>query len=203
MEFPEGVGEADFLAAVENAVTWLAPSFVFGSYDVDDIRQEAFLAAAKALPRYDPGGAGPDGLPRRKLENFIYTAVKNGLINVKRDLYRRADPPCVVCHRSAGHRSDHPSGEWCRHYLEWKKRNDAKASLQQPLGLERVPDERQGRASEVEEGVATAELLRLIDERLPVELRATYLQMRAGRAVPKARRLEVEEAVKGIVGEGP
>ncbi len=44
-------------------------------------------------------------------------------------------------------------------------------------------------------------MLQLIDEYLPVELRAAYLQLRAGKAVPKAQRRAVEAAIKEILGQ--
>ncbi len=43
-------------------------------------------------------------------------------------------------------------------------------------------------------------MLTRIDTHLDVELRATYLQMRAGKAVPKAKRQVVEAAVREILG---
>ena len=51
-----------------------------------------------------------------------------------------------------------------------------------------------------EDDIQMRELLARIDERLPVAIRATYLQMRAGKSVPKARRAEVEAAVRVILG---
>ena len=44
----------------------------------------------------------------------------------------------------------------------------------------------------VEEEASLAEILAIIDESLDLDLRAAYLQMRAGQFAPKARRLEVE-----------
>lgn len=195
LSYPEGVTEELFLAAVDNAVRLLAPNFTFGYYDVDDIRQEATLFAIEALPRYDTS---------RPLDNFLYVHIRNRLTNLKRNEYRRTDSPCALCHRPEGNRSRHPSGEFCARYLGWKKRNDAKANLSRPLDLDHIADEHESgtRAeSEVEGDAQTRELLGLIDENLPVEMRATYLQMRAGKSVPKARRTAVERVIRQILGE--
>lgn len=53
--------------------------------------------------------------------------------------------------------------------------------------------------SSVVEDIETRELLALIDAKLPVELRLTYLQMQAGETVPKTKRIAVEKAVCDIV----
>src|SRR5947208_703774 len=91
MHLPPNKTEAQVVEAIEKAVGMLAPSFAFGIYDVEDIRQEARIFAIEALPRYD--GVRP-------LENFLYSHVKNRLINLRRDKFRRADAPCKACHSS-------------------------------------------------------------------------------------------------------
>lgn len=193
MKVPEGKTEAEVLAAIEKAVGILGPSFVFGFFDVEDVRQQGRLYALEVLERecYDPA---------RPLENFLYSHVRNRLINFRRDKLRRNDPPCRRCH--AGDPCG-PDGEPCARYAGWAGRNRSKSNLMRPLGLDRVADEgeRRTRVGSVAEGEAeVAELLKRIDEGLPAELRASYLQMRAGVAVPKARRLVVEAAVKEIIG---
>ena len=60
----------------------LAPKFVFASYEVDDIEQEAFLMGVEALERYDSN---------KPLENFMYAHINNRLKNFKRDNYYRFD----------------------------------------------------------------------------------------------------------------
>ncbi len=190
MRFPAGVSEKDVLDAIENAVRLLAPSFAFGIYGVDDIKQEGRKFGLEAMSRYDT---------KRPLENFLYSHIRNRLINLKRDEYRRSDAPCLLCHAAEGGRSKHASGEFCRTYVEWKKRNDTKASLMQPLNLEYFANEENSREATAEDTVELNEMLRIIDEQLEVELRSTYLQMRAGKKVPKVRRLKVEQAVQEIL----
>jgi DNA-directed RNA polymerase specialized sigma24 family protein len=195
MKLPPGKTEEEVLSAIEKAVNILAPSFVFGFYDVADIKQEARMFALQCLDKYDC---------RRPLENFIYAHTKNRLINFKRDKFKRNDPPCQVCHiaNSTNQRPKHEDGEFCAKYLAWKNRNAAKANIMRPLDLDYIADESEANTrlpSEAETTVETAELLQRIDEELDIELRATYLQMRAGESVPKAKRLIVEEAVKEIL----
>jgi DNA-directed RNA polymerase specialized sigma24 family protein len=194
MKIPPGKTEAEVLKAIEKAANILAPSFVFGSYDVSDIKQHCYVAAIEALDKdkYNP---------EMPLENFLYACIRNALVRLKRDKYRRNDPPCKRCHagepcQDAGH------ARQCPKYKAWFDRNAAKANLANPISVEHVSDERERRAraeSRAESDAEIAELLQRIDEQLPVELRATYLQMRAGVSVSKGKRLQVEAAVKDIL----
>lgn len=195
MKVPPGKTEAEVLRAIEKAVNILAPSFEFGPYDTDDIKQEGFVFALEVLEKekYDPS---------RPLENFLYTHVRNRLINFRRNKFRRNDPPCKKCHDgepcpSAG------AKDLCDKYRSWLKRNTNKANICNPITLDSVKDEGdQGvnESSSVEQAVETQELLELIDKNLPIELRAVYLQMRSGVSVPKTARLRVERAIIEICG---
>jgi hypothetical protein len=200
MTLPPGVTEQQLMASIENATRLLATTFSFGIYDCDDVRQEIGLEVVRVLHRYDPQ---PDanGNATRPLENFAYVVAKNRLMRLRRDKLRRPNP-CRICERAVGNRTEHDDGQFCRRYLAWKKRNDAKAGLMRPLGIDTVPAEEQRStrmASDVAEQVEADDLLAMIDRNLDVELRATYLQMRAGKSVPKARRVLVEEAIREIL----
>jgi DNA-directed RNA polymerase specialized sigma24 family protein len=65
---------------IQKIAKQLAPRYVFGSYERDDIEQEATIMALDGLKRYD--GVRP-------LENFLYTHVNNRLKNFKRDNFYR------------------------------------------------------------------------------------------------------------------
>lgn len=193
MVIPPGYTEQSVLAAVEKCAAILAPKFVFGSYDLDDIRQQCHIFAIEVLEKekFDP---------RRPLENFLYRHLKNQLINFKRNKFRRTDPPCHFC--AGGQACPEAGVGYCAKYSQWLERNKNKANIASPLGLDNVCVERETRAradSSVETEAEIGELLAKIDAELPVELRATYLQMRAGVSVPKTSRLKVERAVKDIL----
>jgi DNA-directed RNA polymerase specialized sigma24 family protein len=192
VRLPPNYTEDQVLDIINKVVNQLAPRFVFGSYDADDLRQEGVIWALELLDKgtYDPG---------RPLDNYIYTHVRNRMCNFKRDRYCRNDPPCRDCH--AGHLCD--DGQPCKTYSAWRQRNAAKANLQRPLDITNISDERERRTrveSSSSDDAAVNELLGKIDRELPVELRGTYLQMRAGVSIPKAKRLQVEAAVKEIIG---
>jgi DNA-directed RNA polymerase specialized sigma24 family protein len=59
----------------------IAPSYVFGFYEVDDIKQESYIICHEALQRWDQ---------IRPLENFLSKNLANRLKTLIRDKYSRA-----------------------------------------------------------------------------------------------------------------
>lgn len=193
MEFPEGLTEADAIDAIEYAVVRLAKRYAFGYHDVDDIKQFGRMFGLNAVARWDG---------KRPFSHFVYVHIKNRLSNLKRDKLRRTDAPCAKCHAGELCQDD---GDFCPAYREWYERNQAKANIMQPMDLGNVGADSESRMrleSHAESDAETAELLALIDMKLPVRLRAAYLKMRAGVPVSRDDRAEIEECVRGILG-GP
>src|SRR5688500_13353992 len=127
VRLPSNMSEAQVLEAIEKTVRLVAASFRFGYFDVDDMRQQARLFALQALDKYDES---------RPLENFLYTHIKNRLINFKRDKYKRNDPPCQVCHGTIpGESTGHEDGALCARYRAWRKRNLSKQNIMNPLDI--------------------------------------------------------------------
>jgi hypothetical protein len=194
VKIPSGHTEKSVLDAVAKSVNVLAASFVFGPYEREDIEQQCYLFSFEVLEKekYDPA------LP---LENFLYIHIRNRLCNFRRDKLRRNDAPCLACH---GGNPCQPGGQQCEKYAVWFERNQAKSNLMRPLDLSNIADEHEKHTrveSTVVEDAEIKETLTLIDRLLPVELRSTYLKMRASVPVPKDRRLEVEAAIREIVGD--
>ena len=192
MYIPPGKTEEEVLAAIERSVNLLAKTFPFGFYDIDDIKQHGRMEAVKLMNdgRYDP---------KKPLENFIYTHIKNRYLNLRRNLLMRSDAPCKACHSG---QCCTPGG--CAKYLTWQRRNLRKASLMRPVEMEDT-QEKSG-STNVSEGMDNAEMMRKIDEQLPVELRLTWKQILDGMKVPKAKSDIVRKAVQDILGvskDGP
>jgi DNA-directed RNA polymerase specialized sigma24 family protein len=194
MFIPAGLTEAQVLETFEEIVTVLASRFVFPGFPVDDIAQEVRIFAMEALPRYDPK---PDanGQPTRLLANFLYAHTKRRLLNLKRNLHHRTDPPCRECNQAYPHEPT-PA---CRVYEKWLARNRRKANLNQSR---LYSDDAEPRTTpDATDDIETNELLAKIDQQLPVELRSAYLRLRAGdKYITKKHRTEVEAAVRGILG---
>lgn len=192
MDLPVGVSEGAVLAAIERVVRVLAPSFVFGYLDADDVRQMGRIFAMEAMSRYDA---------TRPLDNFLYVHVKNRLINAKRDMFRRTDAPCRECQEGRPCRRAEREGErCCEAQRSWARRNDAKASLMRPTGMERVPETLVRTEGCAERDAEYRELLGLIDLAMPAELRAAYLRLREGLSVPRAERAAVAAVCARVMG---
>ena len=181
---PSWLSEEDFLHSVNQACNILAKNFVFGYYDEMDIRQEAYIFALEAIGRYDRD---------RPLPNFIYTHIRNRLINFKRDKFHRNDPPCALCFGGGSHED----GEICMKFKLWRNRNSVKRNLMRPNEL----DDYSHVCKEVSvvESVNYSEMLDKIDMELPVEYRSLYLRMRCGESVPKSKREMIMVKIKEIL----
>jgi DNA-directed RNA polymerase specialized sigma24 family protein len=82
MKIPSNLSEQEVISTITKVARKLAPKYVFASYEVEDIEQEAFLMGVEGLKRYDTS---------KPLENFMYTHINNRLKNFKRDNYYRFD----------------------------------------------------------------------------------------------------------------
>ena len=204
MKLPQGMTEAEVVDAISRATSALARTFKFGPYDEDDIKQEGAIEAITVINKgvYDPR-PGPDGKPTRPLANFLYVHIRNRIMNLRRQKLRRNDPPCRSCHEALGPgQTAHADGQYCEKYQAWLTRNTSKANILCPLDLSNINDEHESRTksdSNVEFEVERDEMLALVDQQLPVELRTSYLQMRSGKVLPKAVREKVEQAVLAIL----
>lgn len=78
MKIPKGMSEHDILEQIYIVINRIAPKYTFKGYDVEDIKQEAFMICMDALNRYDS---------QRPLENFLSVHLSNRLKNFVRDNY--------------------------------------------------------------------------------------------------------------------
>lgn len=76
MNTPKNMTKEEVLEKIELVVNRISPKYIFHGYDVDDIKQEAFMICVDALDRYDQ---------KRPLENFLSVNLSNRLKNFVRD----------------------------------------------------------------------------------------------------------------------
>ncbi len=195
MALPNNINEKEFLETVNKITRMLALSFKFGYHTLDDIKQQIMLFALAGLNKYD-------GI--RPLGGFLYTHVKNRLINFKRDNYRRTDSPCKLCYGCSDGTTKHEDGLFCDKYTKWECKNVIKQNIIHPLDITSINDELESNtrtASSVVSDVCMLESLEMIDQELPIDLRATYLQMKEGLNIGKVKRDELVAAMALILGE--
>lgn len=78
MKIPKKMTEQEVINQIHVVINRIAPKYTFNGYDVDDIKQEAFIICMDALKRYDN---------KRPLENFLSVHLSNRLKNFIRDNY--------------------------------------------------------------------------------------------------------------------
>ena len=76
MKIPNNMSKDDVIKQIHTVVNRIAPKYTFNGYEVDDIKQEAFIICMDALDRYDES---------RPLENFLSVHLSNRLKNFVRD----------------------------------------------------------------------------------------------------------------------
>jgi DNA-directed RNA polymerase specialized sigma24 family protein len=82
MKIPKNMTYDQVIEQINVVVNRIAPKYIFGTYGVDDIKQEAFIICMDALTRYDQ---------KRPLENFLSVHLSNRLKNFVRDNYYTKD----------------------------------------------------------------------------------------------------------------
>ncbi len=158
----------------------LAPRYKFGSYDYEDMIQEATIIAMEALPRYDG---------RVPLENFLSVHINNRLKNLKRDKYYR---PFELCCEKCD----------CPKCSKKTKQRNSKKNIIEAIDIGGVKDESESRMryeSDLLEDIYIREIQDLIDQSLAPELREDYLKYKAGVTLPTARKRNIELAILSII----
>jgi len=78
MNIPKGMTETQVIEKINIVINRIAPKYTFSGYEIEDIKQEAFMICMDALTRYDTN---------RPLENFLSVHLSNRLKNFVRDNY--------------------------------------------------------------------------------------------------------------------
>lgn len=184
-----GVEENVVLEEISRVAGIVAQQINFAYYDVEDIKQEGIVLGLEALAKYDF---------TRPLGGFLYIDIRNRILNLKRKVVTRTDPPCLSCHESIDGKTKHSDGRYCGKYKSWKHINSSKRGLAEPQELDT------GSLScpvDMEGDIEIADFLKRIDTVLPIELRSTYLKMRAGESVDENKQRQVEDLVKELMND--
>lgn len=182
-----GVGEQVVLDEVARVAGIVAQQINFSYYDVEDIKQEGIILGLEALSKYDF---------TRPLGGFLYIDIRNRILNLKRKIVTRTDPPCLSCHESVDGKTKHSDGRYCGKYKSWKHINSSKRGLAEPQELDTGS---LSCPSDMEGDIEISDFLKRIDAILPIELRSTYLKMRAGEEVDPDKKEKVESFVKELM----
>lgn len=178
--------EAEAGRIIQDVARRFGRKYQFGSYEPDDIAQEAagFALECLAKGKYDPA---------RSLDAYLATHIKRRLHNLKRDRFMRPESPCSCCE------TFNPGPNPCERWVAWDRRNRAKQTLalsgSAASGGEAVASKRPKHVDEVREIDAW------VDDTWPSALRADYLRMKQGVELPLERARAVRGRILGRFGE--
>ncbi len=82
MKVPKNMTHQEVIDQINIVVNRISARYTFHGYELDDIKQEAFIICMDAMERYDPS---------RPLENFLSVHLSNRLKNFVRDNYYTKD----------------------------------------------------------------------------------------------------------------
>lgn len=82
MNIPKNMTKAEVIEKIQKVINRIAPKYTFYGYEVEDLKQEAFIICIEALNRYDPS---------RPLENFLSVNLSNRLKTFVRDNFFTAN----------------------------------------------------------------------------------------------------------------
>jgi len=203
VQIPKGMTEEEVLGVIDRVVNILAFNFKFGYFDLDDMKQQGRMYAIEAMPRYNPDMGN--------LHNFLRSHIRNRFLNLHRDKLSRHQPPCQGCpfydpncQQSKNKCTAFSDKLECDKYAGWEKRNGAKRSLVEPLDISGIRDEKEKNMRnniDIPEIVTKSELMDIIDNNLPVTMRADFKKMMEDVSVSKQRRDKVILKIKEIVEE--
>lgn len=197
LNIPPHLNEEETLDIIERVVVKLAPSFVFGAYSLEDIKQESRIYCLESLHKYDSS---------RPLANFLHTVLKRKLLNLWRNKYQRNNPPCKYCHAAAVKNKLNICQQakldgtlLCDRYSKWYDKNIVKRNIVRPVDLNNVV-ELSNDDSSVDLQYEIDELTKLVDEKLSLKDRMALLKMRDGVHLDKAEKLRLYNVVREALG---
>jgi len=167
MRVPAGYTETELIKVLKRLIARLSPPFVFPSFTLEDIKQEAWIAAIDGLERYDG---------QRPLENFMAVHIRNRLKNVKRKYYFRLEKP--------------KNSEMVE---EWKERNEIKKRLMNPQDIDVVDEEHLHDKNELLDEISYREFIASIKEALHPLFRSDFDRVCAGVMISEERRTALQE----------
>ncbi len=198
MHLPDGYTEDEVLACITKAVNGLVSNFRFGYYDEEDLKQEGFLYAYEALPKYNPDNTKGCGLT-----NFLRVAIRNKFLNLRRNKLYRNSPPCLSCPFLVGDNgcSEFEDKNECSRWSGWNTRNQAKRSLVESCDVSKITHVTLEEELDVCNSLSQTELLQYVSDRIPLVFRADYRRFIEGARLNKHRKEAVVNIIRCIAWE--
>jgi RNA polymerase sigma factor (sigma-70 family) len=189
MKIPKGYTEEQVIKIITDITDKIAEQFAFGYYDADDIKQEAFIMAMKALNSFKPS--------RGELGGFLATHIRNRLLNLRRDklIRHQNSPPCTCC--TCAETCKKKFSDECDIYSKWKKRNALKRTLMEPVHTDLFEDE--NFCEEQNDNLELTDMVDEINEKLPSKFRGDYRRLLDGSPMSYNKKQQIIQMIKEIL----
>lgn len=204
MTIPKGMSEKEVIETIDKILNYFVKKTKFGYYDEEDIRQEGYLFAMDGLQRYDG---------ERPLENFLTVHIRNRFLSLRRDKFRRKDPPCHKCpffdpnlKKSKNKCAAYTDKSECEPFREWNERNNSKQNLMAPIHIYSSSED--GKTPNIGErnhddfvDIHNKEIIDKIRNSLPIKYRPDFFRLLDGVKLTDKKLAEIKEQVKLILGD--
>jgi DNA-directed RNA polymerase specialized sigma24 family protein len=159
------------MTIITKVIDRTAPKYVFGFYELEDIKQESYIICLNALENYDNN---------RPLENFLSKHLSNRLKDLKRNKYFR--------HNTANenHQKLHAVKKNLMDLKQFCQIAEYDHPFEDPL---------------LEEKLTSGEALELVMDKIGPSLRNDFLRMANDVTIPQHKKQAVINKVKEILGE--
>ena len=197
MKIPKGMSEQEVLDVINKTVNYLAPSFKFGYFDSDDMKQEGAIFCMEALENFNFKKSTQNDISDA-LFTFLKTHVRWRFLNMRRKQLIRVEPPacdCKLCKEDSPNRLD------CQKYSNWVKRNISKKSLMEPFDVDDVHSTKASYENSIDDLVLSSEIITILNERIPVTIRADYRKFIEGVSISKSKKESLISKIKQILEE--
>ena len=183
MRIPNGLTEEQVIKVIKKVIHILAPSFVFGYFTLEDIKQEAFIIAMDGLERYD-GRKNSRKVKCReeRLMRFLSVHMRNRLHNLVRKHYFRFEKP----------KDESLMGDWERQ-AEFKK------NLMNPWDVDDVPDYQLGDGTDFEREYDEKDFIEHIERKMGDDIRNDFRRLISGVFISESRKAAVQKVVADII----
>ena len=183
MRIPYGLTESQVIKVINKVANILAPSFAFGYHTIEDVKQEAFVAAMSGLEKYDwSKNADKVKCCEERLARFLSVHIRNRLLNFKRKHYFRYEKP-----------------KFEAQVEDWEKNNQSRRNLMHFWDLSDVPDKDLGDGTDFEEDYDNKEWFEHIESSMDGAIRNDFRRMLAGVFLTDLRKEAVQAAVTKIL----
>lgn len=205
MQIPPNLTEQQVLDSIEKIANGRLPHlFKFGYNTLDDMKQNARAFAIEGLSYYEAS--------KGSLDTFLWIFVHNRLYNDKRNKSERPKP-CLDCPLRAydPHLKNSKSGCTafedkmdCKDFSSWQRINAPKKNLMNLVGISTVVDENEERmkvSQDIDTQIDYSDIVDLIDNKIPNNLRKDWIKLKTGITLPKSDKRKLIEEIKNILEE--